>query len=81
MMRLITNKLAVGAVILFFSIAIGASYYLYQKGFKAKEREVIIQQQENYIQTRRRIDEATSDNRSVSDALDRLRVRQRERSK
>lgn len=71
----------IGAVILLLSLAGVASYYLYNKGFKAKEQEVIIQQQENYIQTRRRIDEATSDNRSVNDALDRLRARQKSRSK
>jgi hypothetical protein len=71
----------IGAIILLFSLAGVASYYLYNKGFKAKEQEVIIQQQETYIQTRRRIDEATSDNRSVNDALDRLRARQKSRSK
>lgn len=71
----------IGAVILLLSLASVASYYLYNKGFKAKEQEVIIQQQETYIQTRRRIDEATSDNRSVNDALDRLRARQESRSK
>jgi hypothetical protein len=71
----------IGAVILLLSLASVASYYLYNKGFKAKEQEVIIQQQETYIQTRRRIDEATSDNRSVNDALDRLRARQKSRSK
>jgi hypothetical protein len=81
MMSLITNKLMIGAVILLFGLAGGVGYYLYNSGFKAKEREVIIQQQENYIQTRRRIDEATSGNRSVSDAVDRLRARQESRSK
>ena len=71
----------IGAVIFLFSLAGLAGYYFYNKGFKAKEREVIIEQQENYIQTRRRIDEATSSNRSVSDAVDRLRARQESRSK
>jgi hypothetical protein len=71
----------IGAIILLFSAAGFAGYYFYNKGFNAKEREVIIQQQENYIQTRRRIDEATSTNRSVSDAISRLRARQESRSK
>jgi hypothetical protein len=80
-MSWITNKIVIGAIIILLTSLGAGSYYLYNKGFKAKEQEVIIQQQENYIQTRRRIDEATSDNRSVSDAVDRLRARQQERSK
>jgi hypothetical protein len=79
-MSLITNKLMIGAIIFLLTAAGAASYFLYNKGFKAKEQEVIIEQQENYIETRRRIDEATSGNRSVSDAVDRLRLRQQKRN-
>ena len=52
----------------------------YHSSEKYKNQEVIIKQQENYIETRKRIDEATSGNRSVSDAVDRLRLRQQKRS-
>ncbi len=80
MMNTIRNKLMIGAILLVLSLASAASYYFYSKGYKVKEQEVIIEQQENYIETRKRIDEATSGNRSVSDAVDRLRLRQQKRS-
>jgi hypothetical protein len=79
-MSLITNRIVIGAVLLALVLAFGASYLLYSKGVKDTKQEVIIQQQETYIETRRRIDEATSDTRSVSDAVDRLRLRQQKRN-
>ena len=38
--------------------------------------EVLTKEKENYIETRKRIDEATSPNRTVESALERLRERQ-----
>ena len=79
-MNWITNKLTIIAVVLSLASVSGASYFLYYKGVTDTKQEVIIQQQETYIETRRRIDEATSGNRSVSDAVDRLRLRQQKRN-
>jgi hypothetical protein len=79
MMSLIKSKLLLGAGLFLIPLILSSIYIVYQKGVKANEAEVLIQQQENYIETRRRIDEATSGNRSVSDAVDRLRARQQTR--
>ena len=80
-MNLIINKFKIGVIILAFTSAISLGYYLYNKGSEAKEQEIIVKQQETYIETRRRIDEATGGDRSVSDAVDRLRSRQEQRNK
>lgn len=49
---------------------------IYGQGQQDKELEVLYQQQDNYIDTRSRIDEAISTDRTVDDALERLRARQ-----
>lgn len=59
----------------------GASFYFYNKGKNEAEKVIILEQQQQYINTRKRIDEATSPNRSPDAARDRLRQRQETRSK
>jgi Tfp pilus assembly protein PilN len=49
--------------------------------YEEVEREVTLEQQENYIETRKRIDEATSTTKSPDAALERLRERQLQRQK
>lgn len=43
------------------------------------EAEVVVEQQQEYIDTRKRIDEAVSTDKSVDAATERLRDRQRQR--
>lgn len=51
--------------------------YLYRSGEKAKEQEVLIEQQENYIDTTRRIQDAVKSNRNHSVDAAREWLRQR----
>jgi hypothetical protein len=78
---MIKSKLMILGVILALSLLSAGSYYFYTKGSQAKEQEIIIQKQETYINTRRRIDEATRNDQSLDSAIDRLRTRQQNRSK
>lgn len=39
-------------------------YYIYQKGEQSKEQEVLIQQQDDYINTTKRIQDAVKSNRN-----------------
>jgi hypothetical protein len=78
---MIRNKLY---IIMAAFIAAGLSlytFYVFNKGQETVEKKVIIEQQENYINTRRRIDEATRSNGDVDSAIERLRLRQQNRSK
>jgi hypothetical protein len=80
-MFMIRNKLY---IIMAAFIAAGLSlytFYVFNKGQETVEKKVIIEQQENYINTRRRIDEATRSNGDVDSAIERLRLRQQNRSK
>ena len=49
---------------------------IYNNAEKEVIEEVLTKEKENYIETRKRIDEATSPNRTVESALERLRERQ-----
>lgn len=66
------------AVAIVFLLSTGA-YYFYRKGSDQKQQEVTIQTQQTYIDTRKRIDEATTNNKSFDSAVDKLRSRQQER--
>jgi len=78
---MIKSKLFLISVLLALVALSSGAYYFYNKGSKVKEQEIIIQQQETYINTRRRIDEATRTNQSLDSAIDRLRTRQQNRNK
>jgi hypothetical protein len=79
-MILMRSKLLLLSLGLAVSLAGGAAYYFYDKGQETVKREIFIEKQKSYIDTRRRIDEATRNNSSVDDALNRLRERQLKRN-
>jgi hypothetical protein len=79
-MNLIKNKVVLLLLVLVISLASSAAYFFYDRGKQAVRQEVTIQQQQSYIDTRKRIDEATRTTGTVDDALNRLRERQSRRN-
>jgi hypothetical protein len=80
-MNLITNRIFIGVAIIVFSLSLGLGFFIYNKGKEVKAQEVVIKQQETYIDTRKRIDAVSRHNTSVDDATKRLLERQSKRNK
>ena len=76
----IKSKLALISFLVVIAGILASGSYLYLKGGQDTERKVLIQQQQSYIETRKRIDESTRSTSSVDDALSRLRSRQEQRN-
>jgi len=74
-----SKLLLISMLAVVFALASGA-FFFYQKGANKKEQEITIKQQQTYIDTRKRIDEAANKNQSFDSAVDKLRTRQQNRT-
>jgi hypothetical protein len=77
----IKSKAFLLSTALMVSLLGSAVYYIYNQGQQSIYKEVTIERQENYIETRRRIDEATRTTNSLDAARQRLLERQLRRQK